>query len=99
MKRDLKFYLSSCRLCLEYHRGKSTKQGYSRPISNKFTGPGQALSIDLTGEHPESQGHKYIFTAQNIFSKFPFLQPLRDKSAESVAKALMKVFLKAGFYS
>jgi hypothetical protein len=98
-RRDLRVYLASCRPCLEYHRGQPARQGALRPISNQVYGQGQVVSIDLTGPHPMSNGYKYCFTAQDVFSKFLFVQGLREKSAECVANAIVKVFLRAGIYN
>ncbi|HSN23792.1 MAG TPA: RNase H-like domain-containing protein [Methylomicrobium sp.] len=98
-KRDLQVFLKSCRKCLEFHSGKLGRQGALRPHCMKKSAPNQEISCDLTGPHCDSQGYKYCLTAQDVFSKFLYLQPLRDKSAESVAAALVKIFLRSGFYS
>jgi hypothetical protein len=57
------------------------------------------LFLDLTGPHPGSDGFKYCFTAQDVFSRFLFVEGLREKSAEYVAAALVKVFLKADVHN
>ena len=56
------------------------------------------VHIDLTGPHPRSQhGFVYILTAICQFTKYLIAVPLRDKTALSVAKALVKhVYLVYG---
>lgn len=63
-------------------------------------GPGDRLHIDLTGRHPASrQGHVYILTAIDAYTRFLVAVPLRNKEAKTVANALVeKVFLPFGSY-
>jgi hypothetical protein len=98
-KRDLRVFLASCRRCMEYHRGNPPKQGALRPTDGHLAGPGALLSIDLTGPHVMSNSFKYCLTAEDCFSKFLYLVPLRDKTAEHVARALFNICLRSGFYS
>jgi hypothetical protein len=56
------------------------------------------MDIDLVGKLPMSSGYQYIITAQDVFTKYLFLIPLRDKTAQHVTDALMKIFLAQGFY-
>jgi len=51
----------------------------------------QKMHIDLTGPHVRSKnGYTYLLTAICSFSKYLIAVPLRDKTALSVAKALVK---------
>jgi transposase InsO family protein len=61
-------------------------------------GAGERLHIDLTGPHPVSrQGHVYIFTAIDAYTRYLVAVPLRNKSAVTVANALVEhVFLPHG---
>ena len=63
-------------------------------------GAGDRLHIDLTGPHPVSrQGHIYIFTAIDAYTRYLIAVPLRNKTAVSVANALVEhVFLPHGSY-
>ena len=58
--------------------------------------PVEKWCIDLAGSFPKrTRGHLYIMTAICAFSKFIILVPLRDKTAVTVAKAIMdNVFMK-----
>jgi hypothetical protein len=98
-KRDIKIFVAACRRCAEYHRGDPPKQGHLRPTGGTLGAPGELLSIDLTGPHPASAGYKYILTAEDCFTKYLSLIPLRDKTAEHVARALFQIYLRQGYYS
>lgn len=58
----------------------------------------QKFHIDLTGPHVRSKnGHTYLLTGICSFSKYLVAVPLRDKTALSVARALVKhVYLVYG---
>ena len=57
----------------------------------------EVLHVDLTGPHVISHGCTYIMTACDAFSRFVVAVPLRNKSAISVAMALVsEVVLKFG---
>ena len=63
-------------------------------------GAGDRIHIDLTGPHPTSrQGHVYILTAIDAYTRYLVAVPLRNKSALTVAGALVEhVFLPFGSY-
>ena len=47
------------------------------------------LAYDIVGPLPETDsGHKWLLTAVDHFSRFPFAIPMIDKSHKSVARAL-----------
>ncbi len=62
------------------------------------SGPMQRLHCDLTGPHVKSKrGYTYLLTVLDHFTKYLICAPLRDKSALSVARALVeKVYLVYG---
>lgn len=98
-QRDRRIYLAACRQCAEYHRGTRPKQGPLRSWYDEVCAPGQLLSTDLTGLHVMSKGYKFCLSAQDCFTKFLFLAPLRDETAPHVAQALMQFSLRHGFYA
>ena len=99
-KISVKVFVKNCRRCAEYHRGAPPKQGCLHPSGGLVGAPGERLSIDLTGRHVSSNGFCYVLTCQDVFSKFITLTALRDKSAQTVARALVhSVFLKHGAYN
>ena len=72
--------------------------GVDRQASKVHCKPFQVLDlcskkrhIDLTGPHPRSsKGNVFMLTGICCFTKYLILVPIRDKSALSVARALMK---------
>lgn len=58
----------------------------------------QTLAIDLTGPHPcSAEGHVYILTVIDTFSRFLVAVPIRNKTAKTVVTALYRhVFCKYG---
>jgi len=61
---------------------------------------GDRLHVDLTGPHPPSrQDSVYILTAVDAYSRYLICKPLKNKSALSLASALVEhVFLPHGSY-
>jgi hypothetical protein len=97
-KRDLRVFVAACKRCAEYHVGNPPRQGALRPTGGRLGAPAQMISVDLVGPLPNSCGYKYCLTAEDCFTKFIMLRPLRDKTALHVAQALMQIFLQHGFY-
>ena len=49
----------------------------------------QSLHIDLVGPLPECEGHRYLFTCIDRFSRWEEAVPLIDMTAKTVARALV----------
>jgi len=86
-KTDLDLFIRCCDKCNSYHRGSAPKQGLLHPMV--VDSVGTRWSIDLCGEFPMSNGYKYIFTAICVFSKYAIIIPIRNKSAETVARVIV----------
>ena len=88
-----------CRRCIQcnrYRRGPGTRQG---ELQQATAGePFTKIHVDLTGPHVRSEnGFVYILTAIDYFTKYLICVPIQDKTALSVAKALVKqVYLLFG---
>ena len=88
MDLDIKLYVASCKYCTER---KSSPIKKHPPDSLNGGYPFEKISIDITGPLPTaSHGEKYILGIIDNFSKFPALIPLRNATAENVARALYK---------
>jgi hypothetical protein len=83
---------------MKYSRCKPGHQGKLHPTAPTVGGPGELLSTDLVGKLPCSGSYQYLLSAQDVFRKYLFLMPQRDKTAEHVTDALMKIFLSQGSY-
>ena len=95
-KGDVERYVRRCTVCCRYRRGPRTKQGPLQPAPS--SGPFRKIHLDLTGPHKKStHGYVYLMTAICSFTKYLIVAPLRDKTALSVAKAVVKnIFLVHG---
>ena len=95
-RKDVVQYVRRCDTCCRYRKGPRFHQG---PMQNsEGLGPMQKFHVDLTGPHPRSRkGNVYLLTGICSFTKFLITVPLKDKSAISVARALVQhVFLIHG---
>jgi len=95
-QEEVSLELKKCQPCSQYHRGKAPRLGALHPF---FSGESfETISIDITGKHPKSKrGNEYIITIIDIFSKWAEAIPVRNHTAEVVAKALMeKIICKFG---
>ena len=89
-------YVQSCHLCqIRKVSNKKTKQSIvSFPTPAE---PFQVWQIDLCGPYPVSpNGNSYVFTAVDMFSKFMFAYPLRNKDAATICEALYHMFTTYG---
>ena len=88
MYQDVSRYCSSCRFCLAR---KSSNANV--PVTAKTTAaPFEDVHIDMVGEIlPHSaQGHRYVLSITDAFSKLVTAYPVRDKSANTVARCLIR---------
>jgi hypothetical protein len=97
-RSDVEKYCRRCELCQTVQHGVAPRHGKMRTY--EANGAGDRLHIDLTGPHPSSrQGHVYIMTAIDAYTRFLVAVPLRNKTAVAVANALVDhVFLPFGSY-
>ena len=88
-RRDVELFVRRCDTCCRYRKGLTRPQGAMR--NGVGLAPFQKFHIDLTGPHRRSAGgHVYLLTGICCFTKYLIVVPLRDKSALTVANALLK---------
>ena len=88
-RSDVATQLKRCTECAQYHRGKAPHQTPLRPFNAGE--PFETIAIDITGKHPKSsKGNEYIVTVTDLFSKWSEAYPVRNHTAEIVAKVLME---------
>jgi len=77
-----------CEECARYHRGNAPKQ---TPLNPFHAGePWEVISIDITGRHPKSRrGNEYIVTVVDLFTRWAEAVPVRNHTAEVVARVLL----------
>ncbi len=86
-------YIDKCQSCGENHGsvGKPVPiQSYLIP-----TEPWHTIAVDLLKLPLATEGHTYLLVANDHFSRFGILVPLKDKQVTSVARVLIdKVLCK-----
>ena len=95
-RKDVEQTVRTCEVCNRYRHGPPSKQGELQPQPSNF--PMQKFHIDLTGPHVRSKnGFVYLFTGICNFTKYLIAVPIRDKTAITVARVLVKyVYLQYG---
>ncbi|SAL96833.1 hypothetical protein [Absidia glauca] len=94
LKKDALELVKKCTPCQRFN---IVKTGYNphKPI-HAFL-PGDHWAIDLTGPLPTTPEHNtYLLVMVDICSRFVILRPIKDKTAESVVKAIIPVFCDFG---
>jgi len=88
MKADIARRVKECHECQASKVIKHTKPKTATrpPPAGRFT----SIHVDLVGPLPYSEGHRYIFTVIDRFTRWPEAIPLQDISAPSCARALIR---------
>ena len=86
-RRFVERFCKQCPVCNQVHRGEPPKQGQLKPMLSN--GPMDRLHIDLCGKFSRSDGNAWILTCVDAYTRFLIAVPIRDKSARTVAEALM----------
>jgi hypothetical protein len=85
----VEMYCRRCEVCAKHRKWPTERHGEMKNLP--ATGVFQKVSIDLCGPHLRSkQGYSYLLTVMDCFTKYLIAVPLRDKSALSVAKAIVE---------
>ena len=95
-RTDVEQFCRRCTVCRSVQHGAAPKHGKMQLYEPN--GAGDCIHVDLTGPHPASrQGSIYILTIIDAFTRYLTAVPLRNKSALTVADALVeRVFLPFG---
>lgn len=89
--KDVTTYVKNCVLCASNSMRKD-----KRPLQemDKVHFPMEKVAIDTCGPYPESHnGNKYLITMIDMYSGWPEMYPVPDKSAETVAHVMLNHFI------
>jgi transposase InsO family protein len=90
---DVKAACNSCTHC------KELKPRFLKPNSLtliKATRPFERISMDFVGPKPSASKNSYLLTIVDEYSRFPFVFPCPDITAETVIKCLDSLFSLCG---
>ena len=95
-REDVNNFVRRCDTCCRVRKGPQKPQGYLK--TGVGLSPFQKFHVDLTGPHKTSAGgHNYLLTGICCFTKYLIVVPIRDKTAVTVANALLEhVYLRYG---
>ncbi len=97
MRREVADYIRGCLACQQKLRQLAPQRGTLASVVDGY--PFQRLAIDFVGPLNRSrQGHEYILTARDTFSRWLEAYPVRKANAATVARVLEKeIFCRFGF--
>jgi transposase InsO family protein len=95
IRKEIETELKNCDPCTRF---VVVKSGFHPAQFITSSGPGEHIQIDTSVHLPESpDGYTALLVCLDVFTGFVLLRPLRDTTAETVARKLWKIFCTIGF--
>jgi RNase H-like domain found in reverse transcriptase/Integrase core domain/Reverse transcriptase (RNA-dependent DNA polymerase)/Integrase zinc binding domain/Chromo (CHRromatin Organisation MOdifier) domain/Retrotransposon gag protein/Aspartyl protease len=95
MRADIIDHINNCDPCTRF---VVVKSGFHPAKSITAAGPGDHFQIDTSIHLPPSpDGHVALLVLIDVFTGFVVLRPLKDTTAETVARKLWKIFALIGY--
>jgi len=92
MFRKIARYVRECKNCLAHKAYQGKPAGFAH--AQNVTEPWQQVTTDLVGPLPRStNGHTWLLVAQDRFTKWVELQPMRKATGEAVTRALAELII------
>ena len=91
METDIRTFLRSCSTCQHVKSAPTNMTAPLCPIP--ACKPFERVSIDLMGPMAPSRGYRYILVLVDAFSRWVEAVPLCNKSAETVALAILRTWI------
>ena len=89
-KKQLEWLIQTCKYCQKLRLRKRDLDVARASLMTK--GPFDECSLDVIGPlPPDENGNKFIIVMIDNFSHFVFAEPIKDTTAESAAKFIIKV--------
>ena len=92
MKQKIENYIKKCEIC---QKNKTTKHKVKMPLQITTTHEivWEKCCMGIVGPLTiTTEGHKYILTFQDEFSKYTIAVPIFQQDAETIARVLLKKF-------
>lgn len=78
--------------CVNYQKSKVNWHTKSPP--DEFTKPGgRVTKLHIVRPLPEANGHGYLLTIIDLFTRWPLAFPLKDISAQSISKSILNEWI------
>ena len=91
MKREIRDWCGQCHPCQTSKVGRHVRAPLAKfPLPDRRFG---SLHVNLVGPLPLSEGHQYLFTIVDRYSRWPEAIPLVDATAESCARASIRTWV------
>ena len=84
MKKDIRSWAQKCTQCQMCKVVRHTK---SPPVHIPSPDRFHTVHVDIVGPLPPSEGHRFILTAVDRFTKWPEAIPLRNITSDDIARA------------
>jgi len=84
------------RECADCQRFAAVQFGFEPARSIEASLPGDHLQMDLASLPTSIDGYNFILVIVDVFTGFALLRPLKDKSAETVARSVWEVLCVLG---